>query len=269
MSVYAKRKSNAGTWILAVMILIALLAGAWAYGNFKLSQDTMDKVTLCPTKGAKGHVVVLIDNTSPFPFTQKAALTQRIKSMTATDIPEGYLLSVFLLGEKFEQNDKPIFERCNPGQWKDRSQLTATKKFVDRDFSEKFENPLHEVVRKIPLDQHSKLSPIFQMLQLVGVNGFSHANVDGDRKLIIYSDMLANMPEFSMYKGAPMSFGAFAKTPYGRNAQAPGLKGVVVTINLLANEHKTAQTNRLGDFWANYFEANDASLDGINSMEGL
>lgn len=269
MSVYAKRKSNAGTWILVAVILIALSVVAWFYTNFMLAQDTIDKVTLCPTKGPKGHYVVLIDNTSPFPFTQKAALSQRLKSMVSTDIPEGYLLSVFLLGEKFEQNEKPIFERCNPGQWKDRNPLSSTKKFVDRDFNEKFASPLYEVIRKIPLDQHSKLSPIFQMLQLVGINGFSHANVDGDRKLIIYSDMLANMPDFSMYRGAPMSFGEFAKTPYGRNAQAPGLKGAVVSINLLANEHKTAQTNRLGDFWANYFDANEASVDGINAMEGL
>lgn len=269
MSVYAKRKSNAGTWTLAAVIFIALFSAGWAYINFKLAHDTIDKETLCPTQGPKGHYVVLIDNTSPFPFTQKAALAQRLKNMISTDIPEGYLISVFLLGEKFEQNEKPIFERCNPGQWKDRSQLTATKKFVDRNFNEKFANPLHEVIRKIPLDQHSKFSPIFQMLQLVGINGFSHANVDGDRRLIIYSDMLANMPEFSMYRGAPMSFGEFAKTPYGRSAQAPGLKGAVVSINLLANEHKTAQTNRLGDFWANYFDANEASVDEINSMEGL
>lgn len=269
MSVYAKRKSNSGTWILAGLILVALLGGAWAYFDHKLSQDTIDKVTLCPSKGPKGQYVVLIDNTSPFPFTQKAALSQRLKSMVLDDIPEGYLLSVFLLGEKFEQNEKPIFERCNPGQWRDRSQLTSTKKFVDRDFNEKFASPLDTVVRKIPLDEHSKLSPIFQMLQLVGINGFSHANVEGARKLIIYSDMLANMPDFSMYKGTPVSYAEFAKTPYGRNAQAPALKGAVVTINLLANEHKTAQTNRLGDFWANYFEANDASVDGITAMEGL
>ena len=107
------------------------------------------------------------------------------------------------------------------------------------------------------------------MLQLVGINGFDHANVKGDRKLVIYSDMLANMPDFSMYKNKRHNYAEFAKSPYGRNAQAPGLNGATVTINLLANEQKTPQTNELGNFWAQYFEANGASVEGITAMEGL
>ncbi|MNL95720.1 hypothetical protein D3C81_55230 [compost metagenome] len=269
MSVYAKRESSVGKWVWGGVIglAVALALGGMAY--YKMTHEALDKETLCPSSGPIGQYVVLIDNTSPFPFTQKAALSQRLKTMVLNDVPEGHLLSVFLLGENFEQNEKPIFERCNPGQWSNRNQLTATKKFVDRDFNEKFAKPLDAVVRHIPLDEHSKLSPIFQMLQLVGINGFDHANVKGDRKLVIYSDMLANMPDFSMYKGAPPSYADFAKSPYGRNAQAPGLNGAVVVINLLANEKKTLQTNRLGDFWANYFEANGASVEAIAAMEGL
>ena len=250
MSVYAKRESNTGKWVWGGVIGVAVALVLGGIGYYKMNHETLDKETLCPSNGPKGQYVVLIDNTSPFPFTQKAALSQRLKTMVVNEVPEGHLLSVFLLGEKFEQNEKPIFERCNPGQWGDRSQLTATKKFVDRDFNEKFAKPLDAVVRHIPLDEHSKLSPIFQMLQLVGINGFDHANVKGDRKLVIYSDMLANMPD-------------------GRNAQAPGLNGATVTINLLANEQKTPQTNELGNFWAQYFEANGASVEGITAMEGL
>lgn len=200
MSVYAKRESSVGKWLLGAFIGVSVLLVLGGLIYYQMSHDALDKETLCPSSGPKGQYVVLIDNTSPFPSTQKAALSQRLKTMVLYDIPEGYLLSVFLLGEKFEQNEKPIFERCNPGQWSDRSQLTATKKFVDRDFNEKFAKPLDAVVRKIPLDEHGKLSPIFQMLQLVGINGFDHAHVKGDRKLVVYSDMLANMPDFSMYK---------------------------------------------------------------------
>lgn len=269
MSVYAKRESNVGKWLFGAFIGVAVILVLGGVVNYQMNHDTLDKATLCPSSGPKGQYVVLIDNTSPFPFTQKAALSQRLKTMVLSEVPEGHLLSVFLLGEKFEQYEKPIFERCNPGQWSDRSQLTATKKFVDRDFNEKFAKPLDAVVRKISLDGHSKLSPIFQMLQLVGINGFDHAHVKGDRKLVIYSDMLANMPDFSMYKIKRHNYAEFAKSAYGRNAQAPGLKGAIVTINLLANEEKTPQTNELGNFWAQYFEANGASVETIAAMEGL
>lgn len=250
------------------MLLVTLgVVGGLLY--YKLTHEGIDKVTLCPVSGPKGQYVVLIDNTSPFPFTQKAALAQRLKSMAFNEVPEGYLLSVFLLGEHFQQHDKPIFELCNPGQWSDRSQLTSTKKFVDKDFNERFAKPLDAIIHQIPLNEHSKLSPIFQMLQLVGINGFEHANVKGDRKLVIYSDMLANMPEFSLYGGKPPTYADFSKTPYGRNAQSPGLANVSVTVQLLANEQKTPQTNRIADFWANYFDANGASVESITLMEGL
>lgn len=269
MSVYAKRESNVGKWLLGGLIGVGVAAVLGGILYYKMNHDTLDKETLCPSKGPKGQYVVLIDNTSPFPFTQRAALSQRLQTMVLNDIPEGHLLSVFLLGESFQKNEKPIFERCNPGQWRDRNQITATKKFVDRDFNDKFSKPLDAVVRQISLDEHSKLSPIFQMLQLVGINGFDHSNVQGERKLVIYSDMLANMPDFSMYKSKRHSYADFAKSPYGRNAQAPGLSGAIVTINLLANEQNAPQTNELANFWAQYFEANGASVEQIASMEGL
>lgn len=270
MSVYRKRNTTSPlVLLLYVLITVALLlaAGYAIYAHF--NAETFDKVTLCPTGGAKGQYVVLIDNTSPFPFTQKAALKQRLRDMVTNDIPAGAMLTVFVLGEDFKHNDEPVFEKCSPGQWVEGEGLTKTKKFVDKDFNEKFAKPLGAVLNRIPLDVRGKTSPIFEMLQLASIHGFRHENAKGDKTLIIYSDMAANTADFTMYKNPQLSYKDFAKTPYAQKVTAPALEDVSVIINMMATEPAVTPYAKRSEFWAQYFSANYASLDQVNPMEGL
>lgn len=269
MSLYEEEKKSGLTTIL-VCLIAGLIVCAICYGAYyALTRETVDKITLCPSGGPKGHYVVLIDNTSPFPFTQKAALAQRLKSMVLNDVPEGALVTVFLLGENYQQNSVPVFEKCNPGRWGQKNHLMNTQKFVDKDFHEKFSQPLDDVVRKIPLDLKAKTSPIFEMLQIAGINGFKNKDLKGSKSLIIFSDMAANMPRFSMYKSVRLSYEDFAKTAYGQESTAPALAGASVTINMIAAEPSAASYIQRAEFWAQYFSENGASLDHVDPMEGL
>lgn len=72
-----------------------------------------------------------------------------------------------------------------------------------------------------------------------------------------------------MYKGVLPAYTEFRKTSYGHLSVAPGLEGARVTINLLAADQKTIPYLKLTQFWAEYFEANGASLETIEPMEGL
>jgi hypothetical protein len=268
MSLFEEEKKSGLSTILVCLVALIILVIV-GYGTYvTLTQETIDKVTLCPSGGPKGQYVVLIDNTSPFPFSQKAALAQRLKSMVLNDVPQGALVTLFLLGENYQQNDAPMFEKCNPGQWGEKNHITNTQKFVDKDFNEKFAKPLDEVVRKIPLNVRAKTSPIFEMLQIAGINGFKRSNVQGQKSLIIYSDMAANMPRFSMYK-VQSSYKDFAKTAYGQESIAPSLAGASVTINMLTAEPTAMPYNKRAEFWAQYFSENGASLDHVDPMEGL
>lgn len=271
MSIYRRKKSSTSPVLVAGSVLAALtlIVGAvlllWKYNT----QDTFDKVTLCPSSGPKGQFVVLIDNTSPFPFTQKAALKQRLKDMVVKDLPPGAMLTVFLLGEDYKHNGDPVFEKCNPGQWVEGEGLTKTKKFVDKDFSEKFLRPLEVAVNRIPLDSRGKTSPIFEMLQVASINGFNHQNANGEKRLIIFSDMAANTGDFSMYRNAQLNYKDFAKTGYYQKTVAPSLVDVSVTINMMAAEPNVAPFVKRSEFWAQYFSANGANLESVNPMEGL
>ncbi|KFE52444.1 hypothetical protein [Pseudomonas syringae] len=270
MSLYSKRKQTSPlSAVLVILVVLAIMAGAGYAISLSFNREKIDKVTLCPTSGAKGEYVVLIDNTSPFPFTQKAALAKRLKDMVLNEVPQGAMLTVFLLGEDYQQNSEPVFERCNPGQWTDKNKLMNSQKFVDRDFNEKFANPLDGVIRKIPLDVRAKTSPIFEMLMLASLRGFGHEKASGEKHLIIYSDMAANMPRFSMYKNPHLTYKNFAGTPYGREAVAPALADVSVSINMMAAEPTVTAYTQRAEFWAQYLSANGASLDQVNPMEGL
>ncbi len=271
MSIYRRKKSSTSPVLVAGSVLAALtvMVGAALLLWKNSTQDTFDKLTLCPSSGPKGQFVVLIDNTSPFPFTQKTALKQRLKDMIVRDLPPGAMLTVFLLGENYKHNGDPVFEKCNPGQWVEGEGLTKTKKFVDKDFNEKFLRPLEAVVNQIPLDSRGKTSPIFEMLQMASMNGFNHRNADGVKRLIIFSDMAANTSDFSMYRNAQLNYKDFAKTSYYQKAVAPSLADVSVTINMMAAEPSAAPFVKRSEFWAQYFLANGANLESVNPMEGL
>ncbi|ARB26458.1 type IV pilin N-terminal domain-containing protein [Pseudomonas tolaasii] len=270
MSLYKKRKKSSSVVGVLAIIAIVLIFGVAGYvGYLDLSKDTTDKVSMCPSSGAKGEYVVLIDNTSPFPFTQQAALKNRLQNMVMREVPEGAMVTIFLLGEDFKHNSEPMFEKCNPGQWNDKNKYMSTQKFVEKDFNEKFAKPMAEVVRNIPLDVRAKSSPIFEMLQLASMRGFNHKYANGDKHLIIYSDMAANTSEFSMYKNSQLNFKDFSKTEYGQKTIAPDLAGALVTINMMATEPTVTPYGKRAEFWAQYFSANKASLDHVNPMEGL
>lgn len=271
MSVYRRKKSSASpvTVLVSVFVALAVVCGGGFLVWKNNTQDKIDKVTLCPSSGPKAQYVVLIDNTSPFPFTQRLALKQRLKDLVANDLPTGAILTVFVLGEDFKQNATPLFARCNPGQWDDADSLTKTKKFVDNAYAERFFKPLEDVVNHIPMDVRGKTSPIFEMLQVASNNGFKHEHANGEKRLIIFSDMAANTSDFTMYKRPQLNYKDFESSDYARKATAPALNGVSVTLNMMAAEPGVTPYVKRSEFWARFFSTNGANLDGVEPMEGL
>lgn len=262
---YAK-KSGVGEWVKIVLAIMAIVAVIAVVGYYFYSQPkSADKVTLCPAEGPKGHVVVLVDNTDPYSFIQRQAFSQALSALSDEVVPEGYLLSIFSLGENFENNAKPVFQRCNPGTSAGKSELTANLQRIDRRYEESFKAPIQSLEELLLSDVSAKYSPIFEMIQLASINGFRAQNVQGPRKLIIFSDMLPNTAEFSMFSGVP-DYSALSNTAYGERSKTD-LSGVRVEIHYLMNYPKL-QTMKQLNFWEQYFENNGARLTGVSTMEG-
>jgi hypothetical protein len=207
----------------------------------------------------------LVDKTDPLTFIQSQAFTVIFKDLIEKRVPEGYLLSVFVLGDHFQQNATPLVELCNPGAGSGRSELTSNLTKLRKQYENKFIGPLLGQFEQLVAVRSSDISPIFEMLQLVGLNAFRKHDVQGERRLVIVSDMLQNTPEFSMYKGA-VDYAAFATTDYAKRTR-PELLGVKVELHYLMNKPQI-QTRRNLQFWEDFFENAGAHIDIVRPMEG-
>lgn len=251
----------AGTVVFA---FVAAVVGGFAY--FKLTRQAgPDQATLCPAAGPAGHYVLLIDKTDPLNFTQKQAFTELLREVIQKKTPEGYLLSVFVLGEDFKDNAEPVIELCNPGTGEDKSEYTSNKRKAHRQYEERFLVPLTKQAESLVATESAKASPVFEMLQMVSINSFRKHDVKGERRLIIVSDMLHNTPQMTMYRG-PVDYDAFANTDYGRKVglQMPDVK---VELNVLMNSPQL-QTKRNLAFWEAYFNKAGARIVAVRPLEG-
>jgi len=264
-SKYSRRTK--GGDIVKLIALLCILTMFIAGGIFVYINRTVapDKITLCPSTGPRGQVVVLVDNTDPYNFIQRQAFTEALQSLTNDIVKEGYLFSVYALGEDFKQNAEPIFEKCNPGTSEGKSQLNANLKRIDERFNNDYFQPVMQLEKLLMLDQAAKYSPIFEMLQVASINAFRAKDITGPKILVIFSDMLPNTQEFSMFKGVP-EFDKFKNTEYGQRTLTE-FRGVSVMLNYLMTYPKL-QTRKQLNFWEQYFEQAGARITKVRAMEG-
>ncbi len=249
---------------IAILLFVIVAVSAGLY--YKAQQaPSVDPVTLCPAAGPSGHFVLLVDKTDPLNFTQKQALTELLHEVIEKRTPEGYLLSVFVLGEDFKETASPVIELCNPGTGEDKSEYTANRRKLRRQYEERFLQPLAKQAESLVSTEAAKQSPIFEMLQLVSINAFRRHDVKGEKKLIVVSDMLHNTPPFTMYRG-PVDFESFAGSDYGRKV-ALRMPDVKVELNILINSPQL-QTRRQAAFWEAYFGAAGARVVAVRPLEG-
>lgn len=261
----AQQKKSREIKSLIVVSLIAVVIITGLTILFRTRDKAPDRENLCPTSGALGHYIVLIDNTDPYRFVQKEAFRQRMRSLATRGVPEGYMVSVFVLGSDFTTNAKPVFEKCNPGVGGDKTGANSNPERIKKRYQQEFVEPLVAVAESQLLTESSQRSPIFEMLQLAAINGFEHQNIKGERKLIIFSDMIPNVPQFSMYKAVP-DFKAFEQTPYGQTTKA-ALENVNVELNILKNRPEIQKRSQAA-FWEAYFEHCKANLSRTDPIEG-
>ena len=209
--------------------------------------------------------MLLVDKTDILSFTQKEAFSITLRDIVEKRTPEGYLLSLFVLGEDFKDNAKPLVELCNPGTGADKNELTANLKQLKKQYQERFLDQILGKSDMLIAATPAKASPIFEMLQLVSINGFRKHSVNGEKRLIIMSDMLHNTPQFSMYKG-PVDHQTFTASDYGRKSYLE-LQDVEVEIHYLMNTPQL-QTKRNVKFWEDYFNKAGARIVAVQPLEG-
>ena len=260
----SQQRNNLLLGALALLLVIGILSGALWWWSQK-NNNSLDAQTLCPTSGALGHNVLLIDATDPLNMAQKAALDLYLSDLAIKNTPAGYLLSVFVLGHDFKADTQPLVQLCNPGTAQGHSAMTENIQQLTRRYQEGFLKPVLEQTQQLTGRESAEESPIFEMLQMLSLNSLQKQQVDGPKTLVVVSDLLQNSPQFSMYQTTP-NFEQFTKTAYATKTKI-NFDGVDVKVLVLFNSPALQKTT-LFDFWKQYFKSAGARSVQIDLLPG-
>jgi hypothetical protein len=252
-----RQRSNILLGSVALLLFISVLgATAWWWNQ---KRNITDPKTLCPVDGPLGHNILLVDKTDPLNLAQKAAFDLLVTDLVSNKTPPGYLLSIFVLGDDFVAQTKPLVELCNPGDGKGHNELTENIKQLNRQYKDRFLSPIFDQSTQLLSIAPAQESPILEMLQMVSLNSIQKHHVDGPKTLVVLSDLLQNSKQLNMYKGMP-AFQEFANTSYAHKTQI-NFQGVDIQIHYLQNS-PILQVDKLFLFWREYFKASGSkSLD--------
>ena len=259
----SRQRSNILLGSLALLLVISVLGAAVWWWNQK--RNTTDPKTLCPLDGPLGHNILLVDKTDPLNLAQKAAFDLLVTDLVSNKTPPGYLLSIFVLGDDFVAQTKPLVELCNPGDGKGHNELTENIKQLNRQYKDRFLTPIFEQSTQLLSIAPAQESPILEMLQMVSLNSIQKHHVDGPKTLIVLSDLLQNSKQLNMYKSTP-AFQEFASTGYAHKTQI-NFQGVDIQIHYLQNS-PVLQGDKLFLCWREYFKAAGSKSLNLVALSG-
>lgn len=259
----SRQRSNILLGSLALLLVISVMgATAWWWSQ---KRNTLDPKTLCPVDGPLGHNILLVDKTDPLNLAQKAAFDLLVTDLVSNKTPPGYLLSIFVLGDDFVAQTKPLVELCNPGDGTGHNELTENIKQLNRQYKERFLNPIFEQSTQLLSIAPAQESPILEMLQMVSLNSIQKHHVDGPKTLVVLSDLLQNSKQLNMYRTSP-AFEEFATTTYAQKTRI-NFQGVDVQVHYLQNS-PSLQVDKLFRFWREYFKASGAKSLDLTALPG-
>lgn len=226
--------------------VVAILASL----PFLIDDPEIDDTNLCPTDRPYPHTVLLVDKTDPLTPSQQrflGSLTNKVKF----DLEQYEKLSIYILDDENYLAPAAVFAMCNPGTGRNANELYQNPRKVQQKFDEFFGVPLEAVLDDLLKGTESKRSPIMEMLREVSFMDDFTPEV-AERRLIVVSDMLQNMPEYSQYRRS-LDYDGFVATPYAKKVAAM-LGGVTVKLVYLWRPGtRNLQGLQHIRFWDRYF----------------
>jgi len=221
---------------------------------------------MCPVDGPTGLIVLLVDTTDPLNPIQQADLKNQLERLK-DGMPQYYALEVYTVSEPKDGLLKPLGARvCNPGNGRDASELTSNPRLIKERWEKRFSSPLEDLFTKMLVVPPAKESPIFESIQSVAVTAFGGLSEStSHRTLVIVSDMLQNMPEYSQYH----EIGSFQQIQHSAYYQRikPDLRGVDVELYYIRRDQNVKADKHIL-FWQDYFAAAGATLTHVVRLEG-
>ncbi len=180
-------------------IIGSLAAGLVLAGFFAapalLRGPPRDAETLCPTTGAVGHTLVLVDKSDPWSEVQAGRLKRLVKRM-GDELPADRMISIYAFSDAFEPGFPPLLSLCNPGRTV--SELIGNPRRDYIRWVEKFGRPLDQALAQLSQPARGNLSPIAEAMGDVMARRETRVP-SGEKALVVVSDMLQNSAQFTVF----------------------------------------------------------------------
>lgn len=257
-------------------ILLALTIATFAgLIVFTLSQKKpYNPETLCPINEDYPQTAVLIDATDSLNPNQILAVVEEIDNLRKRSKANGKLainewVGIFVLNEDDLILPKPKIALCYPGDGTDVNPLFENPDQARIKFERKFFTPMKEEIENLAQLSPSPTSPIFEMIRSIVLDVLDrNFNPAKGRRLIIVSDMLHNVPEYSHYQDK-IDFSAWEKTSYAHEFLQLSLLNMDVEILYLKRvdgRARSRQTRGHVLFWEKYFDSVGATVKRLKPL---
>ena len=253
-----------GTKLYLVIGLLILTIGGWLVYN-KINTPELN-ASGCPVKGPYSEHVVLFDRTDtakdrPIDELDARKYIQKFKN----EVPQYSRLSFYIItDDPKETNIRPIKAVCNPGsvdQLGDLARLgiTVTVKKHREEWENNFGKVINQVVDELMLKTTSPTSPIFEMINAVSINSFKHSNPKYTHKLMIFSDFMHHVDEYSFYDSSNIDIKKFINDPYFKKIYTSLRDRVDVELYCYKRIENGQCSLDIQRFWKDYFKEIDSS----------
>lgn len=254
--------------IIGVTLVTAVCAVVATALILRPDQVELDSATLCPTDGPGSVTLILIDRTDRFGTVTKADIEVQLQNrLDATTAHEEIVL--FAVNDTDTAVLAPIIQLCNPGAPRNVDPLIASKAIVERNWQQRFMEPMSGVLRELLVEERASRSPIMESIQSVSVTHFGTSSRRAiPRQLIIISDLLQNSSAWSLYTDPP-DYERF-KSSFSSRGLNPDLRDVEIEMWLIQrNSRRQADQLAVIDFWSDWISEHGGRVKRVLKLSGL
>jgi hypothetical protein len=160
-----------------------------------------------------------------------------------------------------------VFDKCNPGDGSNLSQLVANPEMAKRKWADGFKKPLEAALVTEMAASAADMSPIMATIQQIAVDRFTgRAAASIPKRLIVVSDMIEHTPEYSQYRG-DLTYDRFKRSPAYRRVRTD-LNGATVTIEYVQRLKPPIDSVAHMAFWEEWVRDNGGEWGSVERLQG-
>lgn len=253
-----KKKDYLGAGLLLLSATIIVLFGM-AYFNLYVNKVPVDDVTHCPERGPDRVIAVLIDLTELNSRLIKDQISGHVESIK-NESKKHERIDVYVMEPNSDAYVRQLMSVCNPGK-KVNKYIENVKK-AKIVWKESFSDVLDRVRDVVASsNKEDKQSAIMESIKAVAINSMLGLKSETEKSVIIFSDMIQNVTEYSQYR--ERDYNKYFLTPYG-NSSLANLSGASVKIFYIDRpRYSKIQSAEHIKFWRKWINESNGNLNHV------